>query len=167
METSAKIAVITGAGSGIGRATALTRYADGFSVVLAGRRRNMLEETAALGKATTPRMLVLPADVSDPAEIAALFDTVQATYGRIDLLFNNARISTRNIPIEDLTLEQWSKCRRGQRDRLVPVRATRVPHDKEPDRHAVDVSSTTGRFRRMCHGGIPRRIPPPSTRSQG
>jgi NAD(P)-dependent dehydrogenase (short-subunit alcohol dehydrogenase family) len=107
MQTSAKIAVITGAGSGIGRATALALYADGFSAVLAGRRREMLEETAALAKATPPRMLVVPTDVSDPAAIASLFDTVRATYGRIDLLFNNAGISTRNIPIEDLTLEQW------------------------------------------------------------
>ena len=103
-----KIAVITGAGSGIGRATALALHADGFSVVLAGRRRAMLEETASLAKATPPQMLVVPTDVSDPASIAALFDTVKATYGRIDLLFNNAGISTRNIPIEDLTLEQWS-----------------------------------------------------------
>ena len=132
MATSGKIAVITGAGSGIGRATALALFADGFSVVLAGRRRNMLEETAALAQATAPGMvvptvpgvvvptvpgtvvpmapglLVVPTDVADPAAIAALFDTVKATYGRIDLLFNNAGISTRNIPIEDLTLEQWS-----------------------------------------------------------
>jgi NAD(P)-dependent dehydrogenase (short-subunit alcohol dehydrogenase family) len=103
-----KIAVITGAGSGIGRASALALYADGFSVVLAGRRRNMLEETAALAQASPPRMLVAPTDVSDPASIAALFEIVQATYGRIDLLFNNAGISTRNIPIDDLTYEQWS-----------------------------------------------------------
>jgi NAD(P)-dependent dehydrogenase (short-subunit alcohol dehydrogenase family) len=110
MQTSAgKIAVITGAGSGIGRATALALHADGFSVVLAGRRRDMLEETAALAKATPPPlMLVVPTDVTDPASIASLFDTVTATYGRIDLLFNNAGTSTRNIPIEDLTLAQWS-----------------------------------------------------------
>ena len=108
MQATGKIAVITGAGSGIGRASALALYADGFSVVLAGRRRNMLEETAALAQASPPRMLVVPTDVSDPAPIAALFETVQATYGRIDLLFNNAGISTRNIPIDDLTYEQWS-----------------------------------------------------------
>ncbi len=108
METPEKIAVITGAGSGIGRATALALCADGFSVVLAGRRRAMLEETAALAKIAQPRMLVVPTDVSDPASIAALFETVKATYGRIDLLFNNAGISTRNIPIDDLTLDQWS-----------------------------------------------------------
>jgi NAD(P)-dependent dehydrogenase (short-subunit alcohol dehydrogenase family) len=108
MQATGKIAVITGAGSGIGRASALLLYADGFSVVLAGRRRNMLEETAALAQASPPRMLVVPTDVSDPASIAALFETVHATYGRIDLLFNNAGTSTRNTPIDDLTYEQWS-----------------------------------------------------------
>jgi len=103
-----KIAVITGAGSGIGRASALALHADGFSVVLAGRRREMLEETAALAPAKAPRMLVVPTDVADPASIAALFETVRRDCGRIDLLFNNAGTSTRNIPLEDLTYEQWS-----------------------------------------------------------
>ncbi|HEV2100743.1 MAG TPA: SDR family oxidoreductase [Stellaceae bacterium] len=111
METSEKIAVVTGAGSGIGRASALALVEAGFAVVLAGRRRNMLEETAALAKPATgnaPRTLVVPTDVSDPVSIAALFDAVNTTYGRIDLLFNNAGISTRGIPFEDLTFEQWS-----------------------------------------------------------
>ena len=108
MQATGKIAVITGAGSGIGRASALALYAEGFSVVLAGRRRNMLEETAALAQASPPRMLVVPTDVSDSPSIAALFETVRATYGRIDLLFNNAGTSTRNTPIDDLTYEQWS-----------------------------------------------------------
>ena len=70
MQATGKVAVITGAGSGIGRASALALYAEGFSVVLAGRRRNMLEETAALAQASPPRMLVVPTDVSDPASIA-------------------------------------------------------------------------------------------------
>jgi NAD(P)-dependent dehydrogenase (short-subunit alcohol dehydrogenase family) len=108
METPGKIAVITGAGSGIGRASALALLEVGFVVVLAGRRREMLEETAALGNAPPPRTLVVPTDVSDAAAIAALFDAVKATYGRIDLLFNNAGISTRGIPFEELTFEQWS-----------------------------------------------------------
>lgn len=102
-----RIAVITGAGTGIGRASALALHADGFSVVLAGRRRAMLEETAALAKSPAPGMLVVPTDVTDPASIASLFDVVRTTYGRIDLLFNNAGTSTRNVPIEDLTYEQW------------------------------------------------------------
>src|SRR5215510_6345231 len=121
METpEKKIAVITGAGSGIGRASALALVGAGFAVVLAGRRREMLEETAALAKpapGAAPRgaegapaamTLVVPTDVSDPPAIAALFDAVKKTYGRIDLLFNNAGISTRGIPFEDLTFEQWS-----------------------------------------------------------
>jgi NAD(P)-dependent dehydrogenase (short-subunit alcohol dehydrogenase family) len=107
MATPAKIAVITGAGSGIGRASAHCLLEDGWTVVLAGRRRNMLEETVVLGQAPSPRTLVVPTDVSDAASIAALFAKVNETYGRIDLLFNNAGISTRGIPFEDLTYEQW------------------------------------------------------------
>src|SRR5712672_50117 len=108
MNTPTKIAVITGAGSGIGRASAHALLADGWSMVLAGRRREMLEETAALAEAVPPRTLVVPTDVADPGAIAALFGAVKATYARIDLLFNNAGISTRGIPFEDLTFEQWS-----------------------------------------------------------
>ena len=108
MDTTPKIAVITGAGSGIGRATAHALVADGWSVVLAGRRREMLEETAVLAEAPPPRTLVVPTDVRDPAAIAALFEGVKESYGRLDLLFNNAGISTRGIPFEDLTVEQWS-----------------------------------------------------------
>ncbi len=120
MGTPAKIAVITGAGSGIGRATALALLEAGWAVVLAGRRREMLEETAVLAGpapgaaprgaegAPPPRTLVVPTDVRDPAAVAALFAKVKETYGRIDLLFNNAGTSTRGIPFEDLTFEQWS-----------------------------------------------------------
>src|SRR5215469_4065743 len=108
METARKIAVVTGAGSGIGRASALALVAAGFTVALAGRRREMLEETAALAKAPPPGALVVATDVRDPASVAALFDRVKETYGRIDLLFNNAGTSTRGIPFEELTYEQWS-----------------------------------------------------------
>jgi NAD(P)-dependent dehydrogenase (short-subunit alcohol dehydrogenase family) len=107
MDPSAKVAVVTGAGSGIGRATAVALFEAGFAVVLAGRRREALEETAALA-APPPRTLVVPTDIRDPAAIAALFGAVRASYGRIDLLFNNAGTSTRGIPFEDLTFEQWS-----------------------------------------------------------
>ncbi len=108
MPTQGKIAVITGAGSGIGRASAHALLEAGWNVVLAGRRADMLAETAALAKAPPPRTLAVPTDVSDPAAIAALFDAVKSTYGRIDLLFNNAGISTRGIPFEELTYEQWT-----------------------------------------------------------
>jgi NAD(P)-dependent dehydrogenase (short-subunit alcohol dehydrogenase family) len=106
--TQQKIAVVTGGGSGIGRATAHALLEAGWNVVLAGRRRDMLEETAALANAPPPRTLAVPTDLRDPAQIASLFEAVRATYGRIDLLFNNAGISTRNIPFDDLTYEQWS-----------------------------------------------------------
>jgi len=108
MDAPTKIAVITGAGSGIGRATSHALLADGWSVVLAGRRREMLEETASLAQVPPPHTLVVPTDIRDPAAVAMLFDRVRETYGRIDLLFNNAGISTRGIPFEDLTYEQWS-----------------------------------------------------------
>ena len=108
METSGKIAVVTGAGSGIGRASALALVEAGFTVVLAGRRRETLEETATLAKAPPPRTMVAPTDVRDPASVTTLFDAVKQTYGRVDLLFNNAGTSTREIPFEDLTFEQWS-----------------------------------------------------------
>jgi NAD(P)-dependent dehydrogenase (short-subunit alcohol dehydrogenase family) len=108
MDAPAKIAVVTGAGSGIGRATAHALLEAGWTVVLAGRRREMLDETAALAQARPPRTLVVPTDVRDPAAVAALFNRVKESYGRIDLLFNNAGTSTRGIPFEDLTFEQWS-----------------------------------------------------------
>jgi NAD(P)-dependent dehydrogenase (short-subunit alcohol dehydrogenase family) len=108
MDTPAKIAVVTGSGSGIGRATAHALLEAGWTVVLAGRRRNALEETAALASALPPRTLVVATDIRDPAAVAILFDRVKDTYGRIDLLFNNAGTSTRGIPFEDLTYEQWS-----------------------------------------------------------
>src|SRR5438876_2714037 len=107
MAAQGKIAVLTGAGSGIGRATAHALLEAGWNVVLAGRRRDMLEETATLAGEMPPRTLVVPTDIRDPASIAALFQAVKASYGRIDLLFNNAGISTRGIPFEDLTYEQW------------------------------------------------------------
>jgi NAD(P)-dependent dehydrogenase (short-subunit alcohol dehydrogenase family) len=108
MAADGKIAVVTGGGSGIGRATAHMLLDAGWNVVLAGRRGDMLEETAALANAPPPRTLCVPTDLRDKAQIDALFDAVKSTYGRIDLLFNNAGISTRNIPFEDLTYEQWS-----------------------------------------------------------
>jgi len=107
MATPAKIAVITGAGSGIGRASAHALLEDGWTVVLAGRRKDRLDETARLANAVPPRTLVVPTDVTDLASIAALFAKVKETYGRIDLLFNNAGTSTRGVPFEDLTYEQW------------------------------------------------------------
>jgi NAD(P)-dependent dehydrogenase (short-subunit alcohol dehydrogenase family) len=103
-----KVALVTGAGSGIGRAVSLALHQAGYSVVLAGRRAAALEQTAALAKAGA-KMLVVPTDVSQPDAVRALFAAVAETFGRLDVLFNNAGSGTPAIPMEDLTFEQWSK----------------------------------------------------------
>ncbi len=104
-----KIAVITGAGSGIGRASAHALLELGFNCVLAGRRKEMLEETASLAHLPANRTLVVPTDVSDRHSIDALFEAVKKTYGRIDVLFNNAGMNVPDVPLEDLTAAQWSQ----------------------------------------------------------
>jgi NAD(P)-dependent dehydrogenase (short-subunit alcohol dehydrogenase family) len=104
MSQSQKIAVVTGAGTGIGKAAALALIKDGFTVVLAGRRKDMLEEVAREGGG---KALPVVADVADPASIKGLFKTVVDTYGRLDFLFNNAGMGAPAVPFEDLPLETW------------------------------------------------------------
>ena len=101
-----KVALVTGAGSGVGRATALALLRAGYSVVLAGRRADALEQTVVEAGEYGERALVVPTDVCDPEAIRALFAQTKATFGRLDVLFNNAGI-VRNGPLEDLTYEQW------------------------------------------------------------
>jgi NAD(P)-dependent dehydrogenase (short-subunit alcohol dehydrogenase family) len=103
-----KIALVTGAGSGIGRAVSLALQGAGYSVVLAGRRADQLQETAASARHSGGKMLAVPTDVGNPAGVRALFSQVREAFGRLDLLFNNAGIGTPAIPMEDLTCEQWS-----------------------------------------------------------
>ncbi len=106
MEAAGRVALVTGAGSGIGRAVALGLSAAGYTVALAGRRVGALEETAA--QAAAPgRTLVVPTDVTDPAAVRSLFDRVVAETGRLDLLFNNAGSGAPPIPLEDLSPAQW------------------------------------------------------------
>jgi NAD(P)-dependent dehydrogenase (short-subunit alcohol dehydrogenase family) len=102
-----KVAVVTGGGSGIGRASALALARNGFSVVVAGRRRDALEETAKLAAASEARIMPFVADVSDPGQVAALFAETKNTFGRLDLLFNNAGRGAPGVNLEDLTTEQW------------------------------------------------------------
>jgi NAD(P)-dependent dehydrogenase (short-subunit alcohol dehydrogenase family) len=104
---AAKIALVTGAGSGIGRAVSLALHENGWSVVLAGRRAAELEKTAAQGKRPDARILVVPTDVSKPEAVRALFSKTKEVFGRLDLLFNNAGAGAPGIPMEDLTFEQW------------------------------------------------------------
>ena len=102
-----KIAIVTGAGSGIGRSAALTLLREGYAVVLAGRRRETLEETAAAAGQAQNRALPVPTDITDPASVRALFAKTREAYGRLDLLFNNAGISAPGVLLEELTFEQW------------------------------------------------------------
>ncbi len=109
MSAATKIALITGAGSGIGRRTALALWEAGWSVALSGRREHMLRETLAEGGVAAERALVAPCDVSDEAAVKALFAQVEETFGRLDLLFNNAGISAPAVPLEELALERWQR----------------------------------------------------------
>ncbi len=102
------IALVTGAGSGIGRAVSLALQSAGYSVVLAGRRAAELERTAALAQGSEGEILAVPTDVSRPDSVRALFARIKEVFGRLDVLFNNAGISAPSIPMEDLTFEQWS-----------------------------------------------------------
>jgi len=103
-----KVAVVTGGGSGIGRAVALGLAGHGYSVVVAGRRHEPLEETARQASPLGTRVLAVTSDVGDPASVSGLFGTVRDTFGRLDLLFNNAGQVAPSVPLEDLTYEQWS-----------------------------------------------------------
>lgn len=104
-----RIALVTGAGSGIGRAVSLALNSAGYSVVLSGRRASELERTATMAERDgTTRMLVVPTDITQPDRVAALFDRTKEAFGRLDVLFNNAGTGAPALPMEDLTFEQWS-----------------------------------------------------------
>ena len=107
MSGNGKVAMITGAGTGIGRACALAMLREGYSVVLVGRRPAPLEQTISDAGAGRERALAAPADVSDPVSVRALFAKTKEVFGRLDFLFNNAGINAPGIPMEELTIEQW------------------------------------------------------------
>ena len=106
MDQTRKIALVTGAGSGIGRACARALQGDGWDVVMSGRRREALDATA-LNPPPGGRFFIVPADVGDPASVRALFAAIRAEFGRLDLLFNNAGLFAPSVPMEDITYEQW------------------------------------------------------------
>jgi NAD(P)-dependent dehydrogenase (short-subunit alcohol dehydrogenase family) len=109
MASNGRVALVTGAGSGIGRAVSIALQAAGYSVVLAGRRAAELDRTAASAVADGGKFLAVPTDVTKQESVKALFAHVGDVFGRLDVLFNNAGTSGRAIPLEDLTLEQWNK----------------------------------------------------------
>jgi len=108
MGSLTKVGVVTGGGTGIGRAVALALAGEGYSVVVAGRRREPLDATAAEGSKLGARVLGVPTDVGDPQSVKALFAKTTEMFGRLDLLFNNAGSGAPPLPLEDLTYEQWS-----------------------------------------------------------
>ncbi len=107
MSTPRKVAIVTGAGTGIGKGTALALLREGYSVVLVGRRAEPLENTVKEAGPFGAQALVVPTDVSKPDSVRGLFDKVREVYGRVDVLFNNAGTGAPAIPLEDLTYEQW------------------------------------------------------------
>lgn len=109
MTTQSKIALITGAGSGIGRATSIALLKEGYTVVLAGRRADALQQTIASAGLFAAKALTIPTDVASPAAVRELFAKIKDNFGRLDLLFNNAGTNVPPIPLEDLAFEQWKK----------------------------------------------------------
>src|SRR5882672_1564023 len=109
MAASHKVALVTGAGTGIGKAVALALMRAGYAVTLAGRRQDKLDETAQEGIAIGATSLVVPTDVSDPSSVKALFAKTKEAFGRLDVLFNNAGIGAPAVPMEDLPYETWKK----------------------------------------------------------
>jgi len=111
MEVTAKVALVTGAGTGVGRAVSEALAREGYRLVLTGRRREPLDEVAEGIRLTDPEAetLVLSCDVGDPASVDGLFDRIEQDFGRLDLLFNNAGSSSAAVPIDELPVEEWQK----------------------------------------------------------
>ena len=106
-EASSRIALVTGAGTGIGKAVALGLLKDGFVVVLTGRRPEPLDAVAQAAADAGQQAVAMPADVRDPQSVQTLFDTIESRYGRLDLLFNNAGVNAPAVPMDELPVERW------------------------------------------------------------
>ncbi len=107
MSTQRRIAIVTGAGSGIGRAVAIGLLGEGYTVVLAGRRAGLLQETIEEAGPHGAGARAVPTDITDPAAVRSLFAATREAFGRLDVLFNNAGMSARGVPLEELTIDEW------------------------------------------------------------
>ncbi|CAG2145079.1 SDR family oxidoreductase [Cupriavidus plantarum] len=107
MNASRKIALVTGAGSGVGRLTALALLDDGWTVVLAGRRPEPLQTLAAEAAERGQHAVAMPTDVTDPGSVQALFDNIESEFGRVDVVFNNAGVNAPAVPMDELPLDKW------------------------------------------------------------
>jgi NAD(P)-dependent dehydrogenase (short-subunit alcohol dehydrogenase family) len=107
MTKNEKIAIVTGAGTGVGKASSLALAADGWKIVLAGRRLKLLEATASAIEASGGKAIAIPTDTADPVSVKELFQKTQTDFGRLDLLFNNAGTNAPGVSLEELTYEQW------------------------------------------------------------
>ena len=162
-----KVALVTGAGIGVGRAVTLALMRDGYAVVLAGRRKELLDAVAKEGASAGRRRSSCRPTLADPASINALFAKTKETFGRLDVLFNNAGIGAPAMPIEDLAAREMASGGRHQSHRHVPVHAGGYQDDEgaEPARRPhhqqrLDLGAHAAPAR-------PSPIPRPSTRSPG
>ena len=166
MNSNQKIALVTGAGSGIGKQTAFALLKAGYAVALAGRRIETLKVTAETAGVDASRILVVPTDVTDPASIKATFAKVKKTFGRLDVLFNNAGIGAPDVNLEDLTYEQWKRVVDTNLigSFLCTQEAFKIMKIKNP---GGDGLSTTLPYRHKYHESIPRHIQQPNMELPG
>jgi len=154
MSAAGKVAIVTGGGSGIGRAVALALVGEGYSVVVAGRRRDALEATAQAAGANAKHVLAVPTDVADPESIRALFARAESAFGRLDLLFNNAGAGAPGVPLEDLALADWK--------RVVDINLTGVFLCTQAAIQAMKRQSPQG-GRIINNGSISAHVPRPNS----
>ena len=163
-----KVAIVTGAGSGIGRAVALALASAGYSVSLAGRRIAELEQTASM--APGGNLLAVATDVRQPDSIRALFATTHETFGRLDVLFNNAGVNAPGIPFENLSYEQWCEVVNVNLTGafLCAQEAFRLMKSQQPSGGLAERrEDVLDRLQRMRHGPTRLRTPPPNMPSPG
>ena len=165
MSASPKIALVTGAGTGVGRAVAIALAKAGYNLVLAGRRKEMLDKVAAEINAVGAQALAVPTDVSKRESILALFATVKSSFGRLDVLFNNAGIGAPARAARGPSLRDLAKRRRHQFHWHVPVHPGSHQDHERPEAAGAAASSITARSRRMRRGRSRSPTPRPNTRS--